>query len=81
MNNSNTDTINEKIISDGVVVLKTNITSIGNEKPANIELNETYLVINSAIMKIPIHINVVVGSIARTKPNRVATPLPPLKPT
>ena len=71
----------EKITRDGVVVLKTKINSIGNEKPAIIELKDTYFVMISVIMNTPIHRSVVLGSIARTNPSKVATPLPPLNPT
>jgi len=64
-----------------MVVLKTKMIRIGKEIPAIIELSDTYRVVKKNIAKIPMQIRVGCGCIAKSRPNRVATPFPPLNPT
>ena len=52
---------------------------IGKAILASIELSETNLVRYKTKAKIPTHEMAVHGDIPRTIPNKVATPLPPLK--
>lgn len=59
--------------------LKTKMTRIGNEMPAKIELNDTYLEINKVIIKTTIAKRVGIVATANTIPVIVATPFPPLK--
>ena len=73
--------MSENNASDGVVVLKTKMTIIGNANPAIIELSDTYFVTRSVMINTPIQSRVGSGLIASTKPNNVATPFPPRKPT
>ncbi len=72
--------IREKSTREGVVVLKTKITRIGNAKPATMELKETYLETISVMANTPIQISVGSGLMARTKAkqggNTFASPKP-----
>jgi hypothetical protein len=70
----------EKITREGVEVLKTTITIMGNDNPAVRELRDTYFVMAKTTTNIRKQISVVMGSIASTIPTSVDTPLPPLKP-
>ena len=51
---------------------------MGNDKPAKIELRETYRVRNKTKRKTPTQLAAITGWMANIIPNRVATPLPPL---
>ena len=70
----------EKKIIELTCVLNTNITRNGNDKPASIELRDTYLDNNNVTTNTPIATSVGMGAMANTIPVIVATPLPPLKP-
>lgn len=73
-------TTHEKIINEGTLVLNTKTINNGNEIPANILPKDTYLVINNTTKNIPNAPKAAWKCKAKTKPNKVAIPLPPLNP-
>ena len=74
-----TDIIIEKMINEGVVLLKAKIRMKGKEKDAIMELNDTNLVMRSVTKNMISAKSIAMGCNAKTTPVRVATPLPPLK--
>ena len=57
-----------------------NIMLSGKEKPAEMELKETYLDINNTATNTRTHIKAAQACTAKIIPNKVAIPLPPLNP-